>query len=1085
MAPFYLPPTAGANWSLSICLPLLGPIGPFLSPIAQASGSLSMCLLDAILTAPSFSFVPFQVSRLVILHEEAEDGNAMPDLEKPVMAVSKAVVNLVKVGRETINSSDDPILKQDMPAALHRVESAAKLLEEASSLLKVDPYSQPARKKLIEGARGILQGTSSLLLCFDESEVRKIIRECKKVLDYLAVAEVIETMEDLVQFVKDLSPCLTKVSRDVDSRQLELTHQVHREILVRCLEGVKTLSPILICSMKIFIQIFHQGGKGIEEAAENRNYLTGRMTDEINEIIRVLQLTTYDEEEWDTDNLTVMKKALNAIEGKAQAAHDWLLDPTALRGGIGEKSLRQILDYAGKVAERSLPPDREAIRKLSGDIASMTDALCELRQDGKGVTPQGQSLAKGIGEKLTELSGAVSRAVNNVERSGVQQPAHTVAGRLEQAQRWLNNPSVDDKGLGQQAIALIVEEGKKVAAGLTGPAKSEILGLCDEVDSLSQQLAEMCLRGQGDSPQAQAIARALSSKLQELKSKIQTAVVDRVVEDFVDITTPLKQFTDAVLAPEGTPAREQTFNDKATTLAGFSSRAAKTARMVAAGSSGGNKKLAEALLSSASQVESLTPQLVAAGRIRMTYPDNKAADEHFENLRRQYAESIQKVRDLADDAIDSASFIKASEDLIKRHTAACENAIVKQEPQSMVDNTSGIARLANRVLMVAKQEADNSEDPAFVAQVNAASDQLQGAVTPMLQDAKAVAMNPEDQRAISRWRQSNNALLTAVGEVRKAVMVYPEEEPFIPPPPDMSALSLNETMSDKLQKMMSNNFYSSAQPPPPRPPAPPQLELDDDIFKVDFNKIFGEPESVIVPTSYQGIQLPSRADQQAPPRPPLPGSEQAPPRPPPPETDDEDETMFSQAPQPNQPIMMAAHGLHQEVKQWSSRDNEIIAAAKKMALLMARLSQLVRGEGGTKKDLIACAKAIAEASEEVTRLAKELARECTDRRMRTSLLQVCERIPTIGTQLKILSTVKATMLGAQECFPRRESELEILIGSSSEEDQEATEMLVGNAQNLMQSVKETVRAAEAASIKIRTDAGIRLRWVRKQPWYQY
>lgn len=55
----------------------------------------------------------------------------------------------------------------------------------------------------------------------------------------------------------------------------------------------------------------------------------------------------------------------------------------------------------------------------------------------------------------------------------------------------------------------------------------------------------------------------------------------------------------------------------------------------------------------------------------------------------------------------------------------------------------------------------------------------------------------------------------------------------------------------------------------------------------------------------------------------------------------------------------------------------------------------------------------------------------------------------------------------------------------SEEDQEATDMLVGNAQNLMQSVKETVRAAESASIKIRTDAGIRLLWVRKQPWYRY
>ena len=42
------------------------------------------------------------------------------------------------------------------------------------------------------------------------------------------------------------------------------------------------------------------------------------------------------------------------------------------------------------------------------------------------------------------------------------QPAHTVTGRLEQARRWLAHPDRDDRGLGQRAIALIVEEGKKV-----------------------------------------------------------------------------------------------------------------------------------------------------------------------------------------------------------------------------------------------------------------------------------------------------------------------------------------------------------------------------------------------------------------------------------------------------------------------------------------------------------------------------------------------------------------------------------------------------------------------------------------------
>ena len=39
---------------------------------------------------------------------------------------------------------------------------------------------------------------------------------------------------------------------------------------------------------------------------------------------------------------------------------------------------------------------------------------------------------------------------------------------------------------------------------------------------------------------------------------------------------------------------------------------------------------------------------------------------------------------------------------------------------------------------------------------------------------------------------------------------------------------------------------------------------------------------------------------------------------------------------------MAAKDLHEEVCNWSSKDNDIIAAAKKVALLMARLSELVQ-----------------------------------------------------------------------------------------------------------------------------------------------
>lgn len=38
------------------------------------------------------------------------------------------------------------------------------------------------------------------------SQVRKIIRVCKGILEYLTVAEVVETMEDLITYTKNLGP---------------------------------------------------------------------------------------------------------------------------------------------------------------------------------------------------------------------------------------------------------------------------------------------------------------------------------------------------------------------------------------------------------------------------------------------------------------------------------------------------------------------------------------------------------------------------------------------------------------------------------------------------------------------------------------------------------------------------------------------------------------------------------------------------------------------------------------------------------------------------------------------------------------
>merc|ERR1719300_1004821 len=489
--------------------------------------------------------------------------------------------------------------------------------------------------------------------------------------------------------------------------------------------------------------------------------------------------------------------------------------------------------------------------------------------------------------RLGEVAASVNQATSRLEKSGIQQPAPTIVGRLEQSRRWLEQPGVDDRGVGSAALQLIVDEARKVADGLPGNKQSEISGLCTKIEAEQARLIEAVRRGEANSPQAVSLAKSLSNKVAALADCIQSALVDRVVEDFVDILTPLKQFSDCILTPGDPANREQVFSGRRGQLENFSGRVANTAKLVATGNSSGNRKIAEALLSSAEQVESLTPQLVNAGMIRMGYPENKAADEHFENLRKQFAETVLLTRTLADEATDSGKFVGQSLVAMQHHTAGCDEAIVTRQPAKMVENTSSIARLANRVLQLTKQEADNSEDPKYISVLNIAADQLQSRVSPMVQSAKSVAINIDDQSAIDSWRRRNGLLLEAVQSVHKAVQSNSggEEEPPLPPYPDVRNLRLDDDGGDA----------------PPRPPPPSG--------------------------NYGGY---------------------APPRPPPPDTDDEADNMFEHAPTPSQgPIMMAAHDLHQEVRQWSSKDNDIIAAAKKMALLMAKLSQLVQEDSGS------------------------------------------------------------------------------------------------------------------------------------------
>uniref|UniRef100_A0A8C8BR63 Vinculin n=1 Tax=Oncorhynchus tshawytscha TaxID=74940 RepID=A0A8C8BR63_ONCTS len=1053
-----------------------------------------------------------QISHLVIMHEEGEvDGKAIPDLTGPVAAVQAAVSNLVRVGKDTVQTTEDQIMKRDMPPAFIKVETACTKLVQAASMLKADPYSVPARDYLIDGSRGILSGTSDLLLTFDEAEVRKIIRVCKGILEYLTVAEVVESMEDLITYTKNLGP----------------GQSLHSYICIELLPELLSGELLFYC-IKIFVTTKTSGSQGVEESLKNRNFTFEKMSAEINEIIRVLQLTSWDEDSWANKDTEAMKRALALIDSKMTQAKSWLRDPNAQQGDAGEQAIRQILDEAGKVGElcagkerrdilgtaktlgqitdlvsemrargqgaspaamqkaqqvsqgldiltgkvenaaRKLeamtnskqviakkidaaqnwladpnggpegeenirailteakkiadmcedPKERDDILRSIGEMAALTAKLSELRRQGRGDTPEARTLAKQIATALQNLQSKTTKAVAN---SRPAKAAVHLEGKIEQAQSWMENPTIDDGGVGQAAIRGLVAEGRRLANALPGPYRQELLGKCEQVEQLMAQLANLAARGEGESPQARAVAQQLQETLKDLKEKMQEAMTHEVSDIFSDTTTPIKLLAVASTAPSDAPNRDEVFDERAANFENHANKLGATAEKAAAVGTA-NKTTVEGIQAAVKSTRDLTPQVVSAARILLRNPGNQAAYEHFETMKNQWIDNVEKMTGLVDEAIDTKSLLNASEEAIKKDLDKCRVAMANHQPQMLVAGATSIARRANRILLVAKREVENSEDPKFREIVKAASDELSRTISPMVMDAKAVAGNITDPSLQKGFMDSGYRILGAVAIVRDA---FQPQEPDFPPPP---------------------------------PPDLHQLHVSD------------EP---------------------APPKPPLPEGEVPPPRPPPPEEKDEDFPEQVLGEMVSEPMMMAARQLHEEARKWSSKNiglvierlqvqipkltryksgNDIIGAAKRMALLMAEMSRLVRGGSGNKRALIQCAKDIAKASDEVTRLAKEVAKQCTDKRIRTNLLQVCERIPTISTQLKILSTVKATMLGRTNI--------------SEEESEQATEMLVHNAQNLMQSVKETVREAEAASIKIRTDAGFTLHWIRKTPWYQ-
>ncbi|RXN09449.1 Catenin alpha-2 [Labeo rohita] len=137
--------------------------------------------------------------------------------------------------------------------------------------------------------------------------------------------------------------------------------------------------------------------------------------------------------------------------------------------------------------------------------------------------------------------------------------------------------------------------------------------------------------------------------------------------------------------------------------------------------------------------------------------------------------------------------------------------------------------------------------------------------------------------------------------------------------------------------------------------------------------------------------------------------------------------------------------LKRETEKWDDQGNQIVKVTKEMADKLYHMAQYLKKKGPiqTKDAFVTSAKDLVSSGQSITQFVRVIADHCLDKHCTEELFVIAEQILTISNQLTIISSVNAVTPGCKS----------------------SDEILVKNAQNLLQTVIQGVRAAETACIR--------------------
>ncbi|XP_061724426.1 talin-1-like isoform X1 [Cydia pomonella] len=430
---------------------------------------------------------------------------------------------------------------------------------------------------------------------------------------------------------------------------------------------------------------------------------------------------------------------IEALSELRRATEHPALTPVATPSPAAQKRADEVIQQSKELLTRASGLMRAI--KTSENQQAMTWVMFNTYT--KGVIEISEKLVTCVREN-GQQAGLIEGAIE--EDEGDMTAMSYVQTQVLIANKWLQKPSfkAQIKTDGEQAARNVIDIGKKVMILFKEVDREEMKHLIEECEQLLQQCSAKYTLETGS---------VLMDRLKDLAKTVDRSIVTMVVEDLIEDEEPLADLDVLVDGERDEAKRKFILERKIADLLAHLGRVTKTARVVADVQGGDGAELHQCT----NQTELLAPMLVKAAEKRVMHPTETAVVEEYRTQLAQYSQSLSKVRDLCDRAVDPMQFVQTAEETMQRMK---EESTAHQNDLQKCSNTStAIRKLAHRVINVSMSSQNAQRDPELMRALTAAQQKLKEA-----EPARTLRASK-----LPDWRDNIAEILRATGEVESVL----------------------------------------------------------------------------------------------------------------------------------------------------------------------------------------------------------------------------------------------------------------------------------------------------------------------------